>query len=118
MGFAAVAAIIGAGATVYSADKQRQAAHEQADQQRQAAADAAVQATETARGNALAQQAAVDRQNAEATARANADLAAQQQAPAPEVQLTAASNPIEAARRRTVRASFSADEASSNPIRV
>lgn len=93
---------------MYSADATRDAAKLQADQTRRAADMAAKQAAEGTRANALAAQTAADRERAMAEAKANADLAAQ--TVAPEVQV-ATQAPVEAQRRRTVRATFNPDDA-------
>jgi len=119
MGISAIAGLIGAAATVYSASEQRKSAKEQAAQVAESARLAAAQAAESARGNALASQAAIERQRVTALAeQATRDAAVGTEAPV--VQAGAAA-PVEAARRRTVRATFSADEAAggaSGSIRV
>lgn len=106
MAFVAIAAISAVGA-VYSADQQRKTAKDQARQQAEAAQLASQQAAETSRANALAAQTAAERERAQATAKANVQLAAVSETP--QVQL-ADQAPTEALRRRTVRASFTADD--------
>lgn len=106
MAFTAIAAVAAVG-TVYGAVEQRNAAKQQAAATADAARQASLQAAESARGNALAAQAATERQQAEATAAAN-DKAAVLDTTKPDVEISAV-DPTEVARRRTVRATFGTD---------
>jgi type II secretory pathway pseudopilin PulG len=110
---------IGAAAAVKSSVDSRKAAKEQAAQVAESARLASAQAQEAARANTLAQQTAIERDRAAAIAKANAEKAALTTT-APEVEIAATANPAEATRRRTVRATFAADEeaGSQGAIRV
>lgn len=94
------------GGAFYTAVEQRAAAKDQARQQAEAARLAATQAAETSRANALAAQTAAERERVQMQAKANVALATPNATP--EVQV-ATQAPTEALRRRTVRASFTAD---------
>ena len=110
---------IGAAAAVKSSVDSRKAAKRRAEQVAESGRLAATQAQEAARANALAQQTAIERDRAAAIAKANAEKATLTTT-APDVEIAATSNPSEATRRRTVRATFTADEeaGSQGAIRV
>lgn len=103
MGFSAVAAVVAAVGSAYNADQQRKAAKEQAGQMAEASRRAAEQAAESARANALAEQTARQREAVQAGADVNLALASEKTTPTVEL---AAEGGAEAARRRTVRATF------------
>lgn len=119
MCFTVIAAAIGGAAATKSAVDGRKAAKEQARQMAADSAAAAAAASEAARGSTLAQQSAIERDRAAALAKINAEAAAVTTV-APDVEVAAAGTPAEAARRRTVRATFAADDGVGNPgaIRV
>lgn len=108
MALTAIVAIGGAVVSAYSANTQRKSAKESAAQIDRNAREAAAQAAESARGAALTQQTAIERSQAEAQARINAEAA--QIEGAPNVEVSASATPTEATRRRKVRAQFDIDE--------